>query len=73
MNKLLRITIGLLFAACGVGLLALAVPLMSPTINWPLLIPTVLIAVGALFIAWQIIAGATWRDVMDFLTSTIWF
>lgn len=72
MKKLFRVIISTILALCGIGIFALSFSLLTPTINWILLIPTVLAAMALLFIAWQVATGASWRDIMDFLTDTIW-
>jgi hypothetical protein len=71
MKKLYRIVIGIIFAACSAALFLFGFSLVGPVINWGSLIPVVLAAMGSLFIAWQIITGATWRDIMDFITD-VW-
>jgi hypothetical protein len=69
MKKLLRIIISTLLTMSSVGLMALAIPLVNPQINWALLIPVALFAFALLFAAWQVITGSTWRDIFDFFND----
>jgi hypothetical protein len=69
MKILFRIIISGVFAVSGMAVFALCATLITPTVNWIQLISLALVGVGLLFIAWQVAVGATWRDVMDFITD----
>ena len=71
MKKSFRIIISCILVASSVAVFVLCAPLMTPPVNWTLLIPGSLVGVGLLYIAWQVGAGATWRDVTDFITD-VW-
>lgn len=73
MNKLLRIIFSIVFIVCSLALCVLCFSLISPVVNWPLLIPVVITAIGLFVIAWQIASGATWRDIMEFIVDTFFW
>lgn len=73
MNKLFRIILSLIFAAPAIALFVLCYSLIVPVVNWTLLIPVAIAGIGFLYIAWLIISGASWRDIMEFMTDTLYW
>lgn len=73
MNKLFRIILSLIFTACAIALFYLCYSLVVPVVNWALLIPVAIVGIGLLYIAWLIVSGASWRDVMDFMADTFYW
>jgi hypothetical protein len=74
MKKIVRIIIGVIIISCGIGIATLSFHLLTPKINWGLLIPTDLFALVVMVVGVQVASGESWREIMDFLIGTLnWF
>lgn len=69
MKKIARITIGIAFIACGVGVFVFSASLLPHMTDWgkilTLLVPTVLFGIAIVSIGWGVIAGMKWQDVLE--------
>ena len=75
MKKVIRVILAIIFISCGLSVAIFSILLQLSSFNWgafwTYFLPVGLFALTLLIAGVEILRGATWRDIVDFLTNLI--